>query len=168
MIYYFTPFAPDKLYGRAINEHIKHLPDDSWICVRDGDTMFLTSDYGHIIQQAIIDNPGCDLFSCSTNRAFGQKMSNDPNVLTHYREAINREKSYTKITGIVPAFFWVFNKRHWLKYPFDEHPIIHNRKSFDVRWCRDSHKWEMLRIDHLYIFHLYRLHKPRRDYSHLV
>ena len=39
MIHYITPGHSDKNYGKAINDTIRHLPDNDWICLRDIDTM---------------------------------------------------------------------------------------------------------------------------------
>ena len=39
MIHYITPGSSDLNYGKQINEHIKHLPIDDWVVLRDIDTM---------------------------------------------------------------------------------------------------------------------------------
>ena len=39
MIHYITPGRSDLNYGKSINDHIKHLPNDAWIVLRDIDTM---------------------------------------------------------------------------------------------------------------------------------
>ena len=167
MIFDITPSAPDKHYGRVLNEYIRCFPDDAWIIIRDQDTQYLHHESTKICYEAIADNPQCDLFSCATNRAWGQGFSNDPNILNHHKLAYNRDKKYTTIRGIVPAFFWMFPKRLWIDNPFDDYPIIHGGKSFDTRWTQGK-AWNMLRIDHLYVFHFYRLHKHHRNYAHLI
>ena len=39
MIYYITPGHSDKNLGREINNFVKLVNDDDWICLRDIDTM---------------------------------------------------------------------------------------------------------------------------------
>ena len=80
-IYYLTAWASDKKYGKALNSHIKHLPDDSWIVVMDGDTCFLTEDYGTIIEEAIEDNPAATLMTCRTNRSYNQQFLKEENIV---------------------------------------------------------------------------------------
>lgn len=168
MIYYITPFANDKRYGKALNDHIKLLPDDSYVCVRDLDTLvFSGTNLEQILMQAVKDNPETDLFTCATNRAWNYQLLRETNITWHKKEAKNRSKKYTEITGIVPAFFWFFHKTIWIERPFDNLPIIHNRRSFDVRWTQHN-LWKKTRIEHLYIFHDYRLGQPVKNYSHLV
>lgn len=166
-IFEITPSAEDKLYGKMLNEHIQCFPDDCWICVRDDDTMYLQRDRKQIMLQAIMDKPDTDLFTCRTNRLMGQGISPDPNILNHHALAQNRKKGYVDIKGTVPAFFWLFPKRIWIERPFDEYPIVHRNRSFDSRWTGHVN-WIKRRIEHLYVFHFYRLDKDPRDHSHLL
>lgn len=171
-IFYLTAWASDKLYGKALNNHIRHLPDDSWIVVIDGDTCFLTDNYGKIIEQAIKDNPDVDLMTCRTNRAWGQGFDPQTNITTirqSAHELSKRPNAYRDMQTVLPGFFWLFPKKTWIKHKFDEKPIIYKGSSFDARWSylllRD--KMKMLMIENLYVFHYYRLHKDIRDTSHL-
>lgn len=166
-IYHIGAYATDKHYGRALNKHIALLPDDSWIVLRDGDTMYLTHDWGEIIEQAIIDNPTAPLMTCRTNRAYGQGFDDNPDVTHHYKKAINRPKAYTPITTIAPSFWWLFPKRTWQANPFDDHPIIYNGDSFDTRFFRKLPPGAVM-IEHLYVFHYYRLHDKTNSFRHLL
>lgn len=168
MIFDITPHAKDKRYGKALNEQIACMPEDTWVVVRDRDTMYLRSDC--VLEEAITDNPGVELFTCATNRAFGQRMLTHSDILWHWKEAQRRaeKKEYTKVSGVLPAFFWMFPRTLWQRYPFDDHPIIHDRKSFDTRWCNDLGEIPKIRIEHLYVFHFYRLQKHHKDFNHLL
>lgn len=162
----------NKLYGKALNDHIKHLPDDSWIVVMDGDACFLTDDYGKVIEQAINDNPDADLMTCKTNRAWGQGFENETDIVKIRQWAVNasQKKYYRKLKTVLPAFFWLFPKKTWIKHPFDDKPILHKGSSFDARWCFQliHSNANMVMIEHLYVFHYYRLHKDIKDKSHLL
>ena len=169
-IFEITPTATDKLYGKALNEHIQRFPEDSWICVRDRDTAYLPGvDSGAIMQRAIEKYPGMTLFSCSTNRSWGQKMDDNPNIIDHIHKAkeMSLNESYKPIKGIVPAHFWLFPRALWVKHPFDNNPIIHRANSFDVRWTRFMN-CRKIKIEHLYLFHIYRLGSDVKSFEHLL
>ena len=169
MIFHVQAYASDKLYGKALNNHIQHLPDDCWVIVRDLDTLPLTSHAMKLCEQAIIDRPDVDLFTCATNRVYGQGLSRESDIIAHHDNASRLEmgdKKYLQIKGCVPAFFWLFRKSLWLDNPFDDLPIISGNNSFDARWTKDK-DWVKVRICHLFIFHFYRLNKDKSDYSHL-
>lgn len=168
MIYEFTPYAQDKRYGKVLNDCVSITPQDSWICIRDRDTMYLDPNSGDLLYEAIRDNPDCKFFTCSTNRVFGQPLSDNTDILNHFKKTFEKreEKSYIEVTGVVPAFFWLFHRSVWEENKFDELPIIANHMSFDARWTKRLNI-KKIRIEHLYIFHFYRLNKHHREYSHL-
>ena len=169
-VYYLTAWSSTKNYGEALNDHIQHLPDDSWIVVMDGDTCFLTDDYGDIIQEAIKDKPNATLMSCRTNRGYGQQMSEEKDIVRLRKIAEDHSRlpaHYTKVNAILPAFFWLFPKKTWLRNPFDTEKIIHNFNSFDTRWVRKIHPKNMYIVERLFVFHFYRLHKKATNYEHL-
>jgi len=67
MIYYFSPFSVEKNLGAAYNQHMALIGDDDYAVLTDGDTCFLTPDYGMIISQYIAAHPNAVL-TCWTNR----------------------------------------------------------------------------------------------------
>jgi len=78
MIYYTTPYNTEKNIGEYYNKFISLLPnDDDWACFRDGDTTFLTSNYGSVIEEAIKNNPQFSAFTCFTNRIGNPKQMLD-------------------------------------------------------------------------------------------
>lgn len=69
-IYYSTPYDTLKNVGKYYNDFMELLPsDDCWAVFTDGDAMFTTYDYGHIVEAAI-ETYGEDypLMTCVTNR----------------------------------------------------------------------------------------------------
>ena len=165
MIHHIQAYSKTKHYGRALNQAISYYPDNCWLIIRDFDTMPFDG-YHEILEQAIKDNPDCRFFTCWTNRAYGLPMDRETNILNHWRNAQGRKKRYTELKGVVPAFFWMIHKSLWTERPFDDHPIIWHGKSFDARWTKHMDE-KKIRIDHLYIFHFYRLNKSHGDYGHL-
>ena len=67
-VFYNIPWSSEKNIGKAYNEFAAIVPDDAWLCFMDADTLPTTFDYGHIIEQIILQNPQVEVFTCSTNR----------------------------------------------------------------------------------------------------
>jgi len=66
-IFTFIPYADDRNFGRACNEHMALLPDDGWGCVLDHDVLFTTSEWHRQMTRAVQTQPdGC--FAAVTNR----------------------------------------------------------------------------------------------------
>jgi len=181
MIYSFTPFSVEKNFGKAINQCCSIVPnDEDWICIRDGDAMNLTPDWGVIMQDAI-DKYGSDyqLFGCWTNRLNKDNGGHQliPNfyqeydIAYHYFLAKNiNELSPDLIIPVqsVAGFFMLFQKKTWiLAGGFAE-----NSKAFDVKFCDAVKKkgGKIGLINRLYMFHLYRIWAKGdagRDSKHL-
>lgn len=69
MIYYSIPYSTEKNIGKYYNQFMNILPnDDDYACFVDGDTIFTTSNYGHIIEKVVNENPNIGCFTCYTNR----------------------------------------------------------------------------------------------------
>ena len=173
MIFEITPFAPDKHYGRVLNNHIIGFPDDAWIIIRDQDTLYLQNSY-HIIEQAIVDHGDAALMTCMTNRVCDPKFIHSEHAFSltdmveHIDIARSQEKigGYQEIDGIVPGYFWLFPKTTWIDNPFDDLPIMAEGATFDIRWTQKIMGKKIL-ITSLYLFHLYRMGTHRWDTDHL-
>lgn len=76
MIFYGTPYSIEKRLGRAYNTFMVLLPQPmDFGCLSDGDTMFTTPDYGHLIQRVVEETPACRLFYAPTaSPALGSEM----------------------------------------------------------------------------------------------
>jgi hypothetical protein len=69
MIYYCIPYSVEKNLACAYNDFMEILPSDNdFACFVDGDTIFTTSNYGHIIHDSIQNYPEIGCFTCYTNR----------------------------------------------------------------------------------------------------
>lgn len=167
-IFYLQAYDPGLKYGSALNRHIELLPDDSWICVTDGDTLFLTPMYGRIILEAIRKHGHeTDVFTCQMNRlgdpkrCFGGVRSEDDRIKYHMRVSNSLKNEYAGQVEevedrIIPGAFMLFPKRVWLKNKFDDKDIIAAGGSFDIRWS-ERITGSMKKILDLYIWHSYRI-----------
>lgn len=179
-IYYFTPADPDKKIGKVYNAHCESVPNnEDWICIRDGDTMFLTSNWSEIIKKTIERYPDTSLFGCYTNRIgldyqlVDKNFSEDPNILTHSKIAREQwEKWGTECVTIdkpVAGMFMLFKRSVWTRVPFKDELVINNKFfdwDFGDRILRMGGTVRLMKG--MYLFHAYRIWKDRRDKSHLM
>src|SRR5690606_32105360 len=102
-VHQITPGRSDKNYGKALNEIIETLPDDSWISVRDIDTLPL--DHSSFIRQCeeIAAKNEFGLVSCMTNRlGLPHQLINgrsQPEHSVNLNREIHRAKALAKQYG---------------------------------------------------------------------
>jgi GT2 family glycosyltransferase len=175
-IYYFTPYAPDKNLGAAYNHYMELLPtDDDWACFIDGDAMFLTPDWGHLIQKAVEKFPETGMFTCYTNRV-NNKEQLYRGVFNHNRDMIahrniarvcheigkNRAK---KLTRMISGVMMIIQKKTWREFPFCNGLLgVDNDIS---KRLLDAGK-EIRLIESIYLLHYYRLAEGRTYKKHLL
>lgn len=179
MIHYITPYATDGNIGREYNAHIALIPDDDWICIRDGDTCFTTPDskWGQQIADIIRKHSDYALIGCMTNRLaanhqlYEGKFCENPDWNEHKRRG--RELFETKYDHVqqirqgIAGMFMLFPKKTWHMVKFKETPPY---RTFDSDFSA-----KVLRIgkvglaEGVYIFHDYRWGQknPRQYVKHL-
>jgi len=167
MIYYFKPFDLDKKLGRAYNEYMRMLPsDEDWGCLLDGDTMFLTEDYGKQIQEIVMMYPNTGLFTCLTNRVGRRQqcykgvMSENWDIKHHYQIAQEVQKfarhNVSEIHTIISGHLLLVKKKTWREVGgFVEEGIlkVDNKFSWGILQARKK----ILIMNGVYIFHRYRI-----------
>lgn len=179
-VWYFTPYNTEKNFGKEINDYCALVPDGDWICIMDGDCMFLTPDWGRHIEDVV----GCglydfDLYGCYTNRLgrpfqiLNAGLYDNHDVKKHYELAVEqRDKYYGQVEDItrlkhVAGLFMLFPKTLWNEIKFEE-----NTRFFDDRFSRAVIKsgGKLGLLKGLYIYHQYRIHScnPKNDYKHLL
>ncbi len=170
-IHYITPFSTDKNIGKEYNERISELPDDCYIVLRDGDTMFLRSDWGEQIAKIIEQNPEYSLITGVTNRIglsdlLVKDMFDEDSIQKHIDKA-NELFSYdVKPCSVAPGMLMIFHKSVWQKIKF-----VENTLSFDGYFSQEVRR-NNIKIGKaigLYILHLYRYghQNPRTYLTHL-
>lgn len=164
-VYHITPYMRGDI-GGGINEHIRNLPDDAWVCLRDSDTLFLTSDQQKQIQSIADSEPPFDVIGCRTNRLRSdyqvierERLFDCGDISTHIEMAKKLEaEHWGEVTPlpapeVVAGMLMLFRVSLWRKYPIPRRSIY-----FDKEWC------ELLRVlgyklgiaQGIYLFHLYR------------
>jgi len=189
-VHHITPGHSDKNFGKSINDIIKNLPEDDWICLRDIDTMPLDHRKFFMQCEQLAKENKADLISCMTNR-IGIKyqqhegeISDNFDILHHMKIAEDLWKEFgteveiTKDRCTLAGFFMLFSKKTWYKVGrFKEGAIQINGAFIDYIFSMAVRRGGMkLGIAKgVYVFHLYRAwventqHKnTRTEYQHLL
>lgn len=186
MIFDIIPYSTEKNLGKAYNDAIAGLTDDSHVCLRDGDTCWLTPDYGVHLAKYIELHPNAVL-TCWTNRInekaeqqakhevsyhdssrwCNEQVRDVPDMSLHLQVAETYKKHLyqtTPLHGFVSGFCLVFPKSLWQQHKFAEKQVYedrgpHNLLGVDNDWTNRVRAAgvPVLRMDGIYIWHTYRL-----------
>ena len=165
-------YSTEKNLGKAYNEFIQMIPDDSCACLRDGDTTWLTPDYGFHLQEYVNRNPGA-ILTCWTNRihkSSGQLIPQESpsDMKWHIEYAEKKKADLYKVTPLhttVSGFCLVVPKSVWKDHKFSEVQPYEDRKHLPNLLGVDNDFTNrvraagipVLRMEGLYIWHTYRL-----------
>lgn len=176
-VHILKPYSCLKNLGKAYNEAISMLPDDSAACLCDLDTCFLTPDAGWIIQEYVNRNPDFGILTCFTNRISPLNKTqllndtiSDNTDIKHHIEIAEFQKKFlfetTEITRDISGFLMIVSKKTWQEYPF---PETGKALGIDTNYGRKIRAagLKILRCDGLYLFHIYRLLNGITDKKHL-
>jgi hypothetical protein len=176
-IHYVSPYDIGRNFGKAINEACKVCKPDEWVCIRDGDTMFLHPDWGLQIEESLhLHGEQFDLIGCMTNRLndthqlHNGEFSEESDIREHMHIAnYLRVKNHSNIEpteGDIAAMFMLIPYRIISEWQFEE-----NRIDFDRDFCQALrlHGMRLGIMTGLYIFHLYRMwaKHPAKETNHL-
>jgi len=183
MIWYFTPYATDKNYFKAIDAYMKVVPENDWVCLRDGDTMFLYSDFGHKLQGYIDRYPNTGLFTCVTNRChytcqqLNTTAFEERDIVWQKRIAdrVFSDKQYKvkEVDRRIAGHMMMIKKSTWTKIRAEvERKVIAQGKKIlgvDTKICNAILKYGLkIRImEGFYLFHFLRFDKGIDDETHL-
>lgn len=177
MINVIQPYSLDKKLGTAYNKAMSLMPDGSWSILMDHDAMFLTPDaIAHVYKYTQLF-PNTGIFTCYTNRLhpaskgqlYNNECSEDSDIRNHIRIA-ERVKSdlynVTEISNVIGGFCMVVHKDTWRQHQFSENLFcLGVDNDFSKRVMSGGQK--ILRMDGIYMFHVYRLMNGYRDKTHL-
>jgi hypothetical protein len=171
---FVTPYRLDKNLGKAYND-IMRMSDET-VCFIDGDTMFLTPDFGHLIDDYHRRFPETVL-TCRTNRIhplskqLDGKMDEECDVRKLLCKAEERKRLRT-VTEIKPGeamsgLLMVVPKKVWHHVPFKE---TGGCLGVDSQFRKDLHSngIKIYIMDGIFIFHQYRLIQGAGFKQHLI
>lgn len=163
-ISFITAYNTKKDIGGEYNRLINKIHDE-WIFIRDGDCMFLTSDYGSLVSRIIKDNGDkYDVIGVTANRLNKDTTDqvvndyfNTDSITAHIEYAKKAEKKYG--TTVIPTHKIVAGMCLLLKRSvWEEFPFKRNTPYFDKIFSEEaSAKGVRFGIAKgLYVLHLYR------------
>lgn len=172
MILDCIPYSTEKNLGKAYNDTMRLLGDDDHACFRDGDTCWLTPDYGVHLAEYVRLYPNAVL-TCWTNRINERAEQqwpydrDNPDMRFHLNCAIlaqNKLYNVTPLHGFVSGFCMVVPKSVWNKHKFAEVQVYEDRGPHNLLGVDNDFTNRVraagvpvLRMDGLYIWHTYRL-----------
>lgn len=171
---FVTPYSMDKDLGSQYNK-IMSMAQET-VCFTDGDTMFLTPDFGHIIQYYHNLYPEAVL-TCKTNRIHPLSKQLDGSIdnLCDIRMLISRaeaRKHVKTVTEIMPGeamsgLLMVVPFSVWQKVKFVENKGL---LGIDSQFRKDLHAAgiKIFIMDGVFIFHQYRLINGIQYKKHLL
>lgn len=174
LVFYLTPFKAGDI-GGGINDSLSRLPTDSWVCIRDADTMFLTPQQQKQIADIAGANPEFDVIGCMTNRlrspyqTHGGQLSDEPDIRVHLQIAEELESRHwgelveLPAPEVVAGMLMLFRVSLWQKIKFQQRSIY-----FDKQFCAAVRAagGKLAIARGVYLFHLYRFGKPNPcDYT---
>lgn len=176
-VHYVSPYDVTRNFGRAINEACEVCKPGEWVCVRDGDTMFLHPDWGVQIEEALfLHGDKFDLIGCMTNRLndthqlYKGEFSEETDITVHMNIArhlqIVNASNVEPTLGDIAGMFMLLPYRVISEWKFEECRI-----DFDRDFCQ-ALRLNGMRLGlmtGLYIFHLYRMWAkfPTKEVKHL-
>lgn len=184
MILDISPYSTDKNLGKAYNDAFRNTSDEvTHICFRDGDTCWLTPDYGVHVAEYVRLHPDAVL-TCWTNRinAKAEQQANivredtDMNYhLTHANVYKNYLYQVTPLHGFVSGFCLIVPRCVWDKYKFAESQVYSDRGPTNMLGVDNDFTnriraagVQVLRMDGIYMWHTYRLLQGDNDKTHLL
>lgn len=178
MVHVITPYREDKRLGVAYNNAMALLPDGDWGCITDWDVCFLLPQTIAHLNEYTRRYPDTGIFTCygsrshvnSTYQMLPTGCSDDSDIKNHIRIAREQTKHLYEVTEIpkhISGFLMMISKETWNKHKF-----VEDMKCLGV----DNHfsnkilaaGMKILRMDGVYVNHLYRLETNVKDTTHLL
>lgn len=126
MIWFFTPYSFNKKLLEAVEQCMNLVanPED-WVCLMDGDTMFVLPDWGHQIKTYTERYPDTGLFTCYASRCHYQEQirkgtdSNNTDLMYHRQQAeiIHKELhgQVKEMNRRIAGHLMLIRKKTWTK-----------------------------------------------------
>lgn len=174
------PYSLTKNIGEQYNKEFATCSDGDALAFLDGDMMFCTPDFGHILQEYHELYPN-DVLTCYVNRTHPlSKEQQHPMNLIDVMEcikiamSIRNDRTVTPVTGVVSMLLQVIPKSVWQRFPFIEHnkyrPGETNMLGCDSEWTNRirANGVRILIMNGMFMYHQYRLLSAGQNKEHLL
>lgn len=179
-VHHITPGRSDRNLGKAINDIVRLLDADDWVCLRDIDCMPMYHEVFYEACEAMANSNKADLIGCVTNR-LGlplqriEGMYEETDIMQHRKKAIELyEKEGVRVDVVqdnIAGLMMLFSVKIWKKVGgFPEGNIMQNGSFIDFVFSKKvrSYQGKIGIARGIYILHWYRMDKDRKDKSHLI
>lgn len=178
MILDIIPYSTEKNLGKAYNEAMALVGDNDHVCFRDGDTCWLTPDYGVHLAEYVRLYPNA-ILTCWTNRInekaeqqfkgneimAGDREGSDIKYHISVANVIKVDLyKATPIHGFVSGFCMVVPKSVWNNHKFAEKQVYEDRGPNNLLGVDNDFTNRVraagvpvLRMNGIYLWHTYRL-----------
>ena len=172
MILDLIPYSTSKNLGAAYNEAMALLPDGSHGCLRDGDSCWLTPDYGMHIAEYVRLYPDVVL-TCWVSRIHELAEQQFPgmrdvtDIKAHMETAKKVQENLYRVTtlhGFVSGTCMIVPKSVWERCKFTEQQVYEDRGQNNILGVDNDFTNRVramgvpvMRMNGLYLFHTYRL-----------
>ena len=185
MIHHITPGRSDLNFGKAVNDIVKLLPKNDWVCLRDIDSMPAYHEKFFETCENIVKNTNFALIGCMTNRCDmkDQLISGDRDIISHntdwkHHRAIGKElykkhgSNVKETDTTIAGMFMLFPVKVWKQVSgFKEGSIRINGSFVDWHFCNDikNKGYKTGIAQGIYLIHQYRPdhNNPRGHTNHL-
>lgn len=182
-VHHITSGRSDLNFGKAINDVIRFLPDEDWICLRDIDTMPLHHRVFFKQCEEIAESGEFDLVSCITNRLgvkyqlHEETLSENFDIKHHLKIAHDRYEKYgsevAESIGPIAGVLMLFSKQTWEDVgEFKEGGVQVHGSFLDFHFSSTVKKigGKIGIAKGIYLFHTYRewANNVRLEYDHLI
>lgn len=179
-VHFITPYDSGKNLGKAYNDAMRLIPDGDSACIRDIDTLFLTPEQPAIIEKYANEYPDAVL-TCLVNRVsqlsrhqlLGETVSEDSDIRNHIKLAELQQEKFKIIRSVyeinrdISGVLIVVPKSVWEKVPFpDNGGCLGVDTQIGRLWRAAGIK--ILRMNAVYLFHIYRLSNGVHSKKHLL
>ena len=182
MIYYSIPYDSQKNIGKYYNQFMSILPNENdYACFVDGDTIFTTSNYGHILEKIVEENPGVGCFTCYTNRIgckwqIAPGVDTETNDMNYHREfgkslqtifsTSCKDVSNVEDDQVMSGVMILIKKESWRTIGgFHENGML--GVDNDLHWKMKKFGEKMYLMQGIYLYHWYRWPDVKNK-SHLI
>lgn len=181
-VHHITSGRSDKNLGKAVNDIVKLMDDEDWICLRDIDSMPSYHEKFFEQVEGIAENSSFGLVGCMTNRSgmveqlHGGKCSIDTDWRHHRMIGKHLNTKYgnivTETQTTIAGVMMLFSKKVWNKVGgWKEGSIRINGSFVDWHFCNDviNAGYKIGIAQGIYMIHMYRPDhdNPRGQTKHL-
>lgn len=175
MIYYFKPYNLSGSLFEAYRTSAAIVPNpDDWICFLDGDTLFLSKNWGHIIDRYIKAYPETGLFTSYASRCsyirqiprIGNNINSDMKFHILVSRKLERFASNLDVKDIndkIAGHLMLIKKSTWMEIESEVSQIIieKNKTILGVDTAISKtilkHGKRILLMKAIYLLHLFRM-----------